>query len=58
MPCVSKGGATRSVRSISVTDAVPNAGATDDEGKPADLSEYKDKNGVVLYMFPQADTPG
>jgi peroxiredoxin len=43
---------------MSVADAVPNAGATDDEGKPADLSEYKDKNGVVLYMFPQADTPG
>jgi peroxiredoxin len=41
-----------------VADSVPNANCTDDEGKDASLSEYKDKNGVVLYMFPQADTPG
>jgi len=39
-------------------DAVPDVGAVDETGKEVKLSSFKDKNGIVLFFFPKADTPG
>jgi thioredoxin-dependent peroxiredoxin len=41
-----------------VGDPTPDITAMDDEGEEVKLSSYKDKNGLVLFFFPKANTPG
>ena len=41
-----------------VGDAVPELTAKDDTGAEVKLSSYKDKNGLVLFFFPKANTGG
>ncbi len=36
----------------------PDASAMDETGQPVKLSSFKDKQGIVLFFFPKADTPG
>src|ERR1700727_663946 len=38
-------------------DAAPAIHVEDDKGQPVDLANLKGKN-VVLFFYPQADTPG
>jgi hypothetical protein len=39
-------------------DAVPELTAKDDTGAEVKLSSHKDKNGLVLFFFPKANTGG
>ena len=36
----------------------PAFSLTSNEGKTVSLADYKDKNRVVLYFYPEDDTPG
>jgi thioredoxin-dependent peroxiredoxin len=41
-----------------VGDMAPDVGAPDETGKEIKLSSFKDKNAVVIFFYPKADTPG
>src|ERR1044071_5743200 len=41
-----------------VGDAVPDISAPDENGKDVKLSDYKGKNGLIIFFYPRADTPG
>ncbi|MCK6473688.1 MAG: peroxiredoxin [Planctomycetes bacterium] len=43
---------------INVGDAIPEVAGKDEAGADLKLSDLKDKQGIVLFFFPKADTPG
>jgi peroxiredoxin Q/BCP len=43
---------------VKVGDAVADVSAPDENGKDIKLSDYKGKNGLVIFFYPKADTPG
>jgi len=43
---------------VKVGDAIADVSAPDENGKTIKLSDYKGKNGLVIFFYPKADTPG
>lgn len=43
---------------LSVGDSAPDFTLPDSDGNNFSLSSYKDKNPVVIYFYPKANTPG
>jgi len=45
-------------KELKVGDPVPDMTLKDQDGNDFKLSSLKDKQGIVLYFYPKADTPG
>ena len=43
---------------VSVGERAPDFTLNDQEGKPVSLSDFKDKNNVVLFFYPKDFSPG
>ena len=43
---------------LKIGDAVPDVGAPDETGTEVKLSSFKDKSAVIVFFYPQTDTPG
>lgn len=43
---------------LKVGDAAPDVSAIDEAGNAVKLASFKGKNGVVVFFYPKADTPG
>jgi peroxiredoxin len=43
---------------VKVGDAAPDISAPDENGKDVKLADFKGKNGLVIFFYPKADTPG
>ncbi|MBC8045032.1 MAG: thioredoxin-dependent thiol peroxidase [Rhizobacter sp.] len=51
-------GCTAPELSLKAGDAAPNFTLQSDDGRAVSLSDYKGKQPVVLYFYPQDETPG
>jgi len=52
------GGMAISAEAMKPGDAAPDVKAIDETGAEVKISSFKEKNAVVIFFYPKADTPG